>query len=178
MEPKVTPGPVKVVSAPKVAASPKVCAPEVLTLLPLIATVPPALVLKLTKAALLPTAPPNTVSPVVLTANVNKPFKVSEKPMLPAPVLVSVVLAPKLAASPKLCAPEVLILPPLIATVPPALVVKLVKAVFAPTLPLKIVSPVVLMAKVYAPFKVSAKPMLPADVLVSVVLAPKLTASP
>ena len=74
--------------------------PEVLILPPLIATLPPALVLKLTKAALLPTAPPNTVSPVVLMAKVYAPFKVSAKPMLPAPVLVSVVLAPMVAASP------------------------------------------------------------------------------
>ena len=40
------------------------------------------------------------------------------------------------------------------------------------------VSPEVLMAKVYVPFKVSANPMLPAVVLVRVVLAPKLAASP
>jgi hypothetical protein len=42
----------------------------------------------------LPTAPPNTVSPVVLTANVNKPFKVSAKRILPPPVLLRAVLAP------------------------------------------------------------------------------------
>ena len=68
--------------------------------------------------------------------------------------------------------------PPLISTLPPALVVKLASAAELPTAPPKSVSPVVSMAKVYAPFKVSAKPMLPAEVLVRVVFTPKVASSP
>ena len=131
----------------------------------------------LLKAAFAPTLPPKRVSPVVLMAKVYAPFKVSTKRMLPAAVLLRAVLAPKLAASPKVCAPEVLTEPPLIATLPPALVVKLTNAALLPTAPPKMVSPVVLMAKVYAPFKVSAKRMLPPPVLLRAVLAPKVAAS-
>jgi hypothetical protein len=54
----------------------------------------------------------------------------------------------------------------------------LLKAAALPTAPPKIVSPEVSMAKLYAPFKVFAKRILPADVLVRVVLAPKVAASP
>ena len=72
----------------------------VLTTPPLMATVPPALVLRLVSAALLPTAPVNVVAPDVLTAKVCAPFKVLPKLMALPPVLVKVVAAPKVATSP------------------------------------------------------------------------------
>ena len=61
----------------------------------MIATVPPASVVRLVNAALLPTAPVKVVAPEVLTAKVCAPFKVLPKVMDPEPVLVNVVAAPK-----------------------------------------------------------------------------------
>ena len=66
--------------------------------------------------------------------------------------------------------------PPLISTVPPALVVRLVKGVVPPTAPWKTVAPVVLTVKFFGPLRVLAKVMLPALVLASVLSTPKLTA--
>ncbi len=63
------------------------------------ATVPPALVVRLVKAALLPTAPVNVVMPDVFTAKVCAPFKVLPNVMAPLPVLVNAVAAPKVATS-------------------------------------------------------------------------------
>ena len=68
--------------------------------------------------------------------------------MAPLPVLVNTVAAPKVATSLKICAPVVLTIPPLMATVPPTSVVKLVNAVVPPTAPVKVVAPDVFTANV------------------------------
>ena len=66
--------------------------------------------------------------------------------------------------------------PPLMATVPPASVVTLVRGVVPPTAPVNVVTPEVFTAKVCAPFKVLPNVMSPLPVLVNVVAAPKVTA--
>ena len=118
------------------------------TLPPLMTTLPPALVVTLVKAVVPPTAPPKVVTPEVFTTKACAPLSVLPNVIAPLPVLVSVVSAPKDAASPKLCAPVVLTKPPLMATVPPASVLRLVNAVVPPTAPVKVVAPEVLTAKV------------------------------
>ena len=55
--------------------------------------------------------------------------------MLPLEVVVRVVPAPKVTLSLYVCDPEVLTEPPLIAVVPLAFVVKLVRAELLPTVP-------------------------------------------
>ncbi len=112
------------------------------------ATVPPTSVVKLVNAVVPPTAPVKVVAPDVFTANVCAPFKVLPNVMAPLPVVVNAVAAPKVATSLKICAPVVFTIPPLITTVPPTSVVRLVNAVVAPTAPVKVVAPDVLMAKV------------------------------
>ena len=94
----VTPEAVKVVAAPKLSNSPKLCVPEVRTEPPLIATVPVASVVRLVKAVAPPTAPVNMVAPDVLTTRVLSPFKVLPNVMSPEAVLLSVVLTPKITA--------------------------------------------------------------------------------
>ena len=68
--------------------------------------------------------------------------------------------------------------PPRITTLPFVSVVRLVSAVVPPTAPVKVVTPEVLTASVCAPFKVLPKVMSPEPVLVKVVVAPKVAASP
>ena len=63
---------------------------------------------------------------------------------------------------------------PLIAVVPPALVVRVVSALVPPTAPVKIVVPLSFTVKANSPFTVLAK-VLPTPV--SVALAPRVTAS-
>ena len=72
----------------------------------------------------------------------------------------------------------VLITPPLMTTVPPVSVVKLVKAVVLPTAPVNVVAPDVFTAKVCAPFSVLPNVMAPAFVLVNAVAALNVAASP
>ena len=70
----------------------------------------------------------------------------------------------------------VLTKPPLMATVPPTSVVRLVNAVAPPTAPLNTVAPEVLTTKIFAPLTVLVKLMSPAPVLVNTVFTPKVTA--
>ena len=63
----------------------------------------------------------------------------------------------------------------LMTVVPLAFVVRLVRLVVPPTVPLKVVVPAELMAKVFAPSTVDTKVTLPP---VKVLFAVKLTASP
>src|SRR5256885_15805117 len=63
------------------------------------------------------------------------------------------------------------------AVMPAAAVITLVSAVVPPTDPPKVVVPAVLTASEKAPLTVEAKLMFPLTVLVSVVLAPSVTAS-
>ena len=65
---------------------------------PLIAVVPPALVVRVVRALVAPTAPPNVVVPVELAARLNKPLTVLTKLMSPAPAF-RVVFAPRVTAS-------------------------------------------------------------------------------
>ena len=166
-----------VVSAPKVTASLYVCAPLVFTAPPLSATVPGASVVMLVSAALAPTTPLKVVAPAVLTARAFAPFTVLPKEMAPEAELASMVSAPRLTASLKVCAPVVRNRPPLMVVLPPASVVTLVNAVLAPTALPKVVVPAVLTVKLCAPFTVPTKVMAPEPVLASVVSAPKVTAS-
>ena len=64
--------------------------------------------------------------------------------------------------------------PPLIAVVPPALVVNVVRALVPPTAPVKVVVPLSFTVSEKSPFTVLAK-VLPTPV--SVTLAPRVTAS-
>ena len=64
---------------------------------PLIAVVPPASVVRLASAAVLPTAPPNVVVPLSFTVRLCAPFTVLAK-VLPTPVRT--VAAPSVTASP------------------------------------------------------------------------------
>ncbi len=66
---------------------------------------------------------------------------------------------------------------PLRSVVPPALVVSDVKGVVPPTAPSKVVRPVVLSVRFWAPSTVLPNVMAPPTVLVSVVSAPSVTAS-
>ena len=65
---------------------------------PLIAVVPPAFVVRLTRAVVPPTAPPNVVVPVVFTASVKAPSSVLANVMLPLKAS-STVFAPSVTAS-------------------------------------------------------------------------------
>ena len=76
------------------------------------------------------------------------------------------------------CAPVVLMRPPLITTLPPVLVVRLVSAVPLPTAPLKVVTPAVFTVKFLAPSSVLPKVMAPTLLLVNTVSAPSVAASP
>ena len=76
------------------------------------------------------------------------------------------------------CAPVVLIRPPLITTLPPVFVVRLVSAAVLPTAPLNVVTPAVLTAKVCAPLSVLSNVIAPVPELVKVVAAPKVATSP
>ena len=81
--------------------------------------------------------------------------------MLPLEVVVIVVPAPKVTSSLYVCAPEVLTEAPLIAVVPQAFVVKLVRAEVLPTVPESIIVPVLLRVKEKRPFTVPPKVMSP-----------------
>ena len=70
-----------------------------------------------------------------------------------------------------------LIVPPLSAVVPAALVVTLANAVVPPTMPPKVVSPPVLIVRPYAPLTVLPNVIAPLEELVSVVAPPSVTAS-
>ena len=181
--------PVSRVVAPKVTASLKVCVPVVVMLPPLIAVVPAAsvvMLLSLSPAVPLPTAPPTAPPKLVL------PLSLIAKLRLPpldltelASVMftpVSVVSRPKVTASLKVCAPVVRTLPPLMAVVPTASVVRLVSrspsvpsAPEPPTDPPKVVATLSLMVKlrlVPLDLIVSVSVMLAP---VSVVFAPRVT---
>ena len=122
--------------------------------------------------------PVKMVSPAVLMVTSCAPSKVLSKVMSPAVVLLnSAAVVPTTTGSLKLCAPTVLTKPPLTKDlpVPSKSVVKLASASVKPTLPVKMVSPAVLMAKVFAPFRVLAKLMLPVPELVNTVFTPKVT---
>ena len=98
--PSVMPTPLKVVFAPKVNASPKVCAPVVRTLPPLINVLPPASVVKLlscSPAVALPTAPSSVVVPLSLIVKLRfVPSDFTEPRVMPTPV--NVVSAAKVTA--------------------------------------------------------------------------------
>ena len=68
-------------------------------------------------------------------------------------------------------------LPPLIAVVPAASVIKLVKAFVPPTMPPKVVVPAVFTVKPTKPFKVLAKLIAPLPLETRVVLLASVTAS-
>ena len=72
-----------------------------------------------------PTAPVKVVSPVLLvvTLSVCAPSTVVANTTLPLDVVLIVVSAPQVTASLYVCAPVVVMLPPLMAVVPPVLVV-------------------------------------------------------
>ena len=81
--------------------------------------------------------------------------------MLPLEVVVRVVPAPKVTLSLYVCDPEVLTEPPLIAVVPLAFVVKLVRAELSPTVPESVVPPVVSSVKEKRPLTVPPKVIFP-----------------
>ena len=70
-------------------------------------------VVTLVSAAVPPTAPVKMVAPEVFTAKVCAPFKVLPNVIAPLPELLNVVAAPKVTAPSYVCAPTVLMLPPL-----------------------------------------------------------------
>ena len=109
---------------------------------------PPTSVTRLVRIADPPTAPPKVVVPVVLAVRLNAPLTVSANVIAPLPAS-SRVLAPSVTASLKnwLSPLLVLIEPPSMAVVPPALVSRCVSAVFEPTAPLNFVAPVVLASR-------------------------------
>jgi len=90
--------------------------------------------------------------------------------MLPLEVVVRVVPAPKVTLSLYVCDPEVLTEPPLIAVVPLAFVVKLVRAELSPTVPESVVVPVVLRVKEKRPLTVPPKVISP-DVFPEIVVS-------
>src|SRR5207248_671723 len=153
-------------------------APVVVTEPPLRSVLPAASVARLLRAVAAPTAPLKEDRPPVLTARPKPPLTVPPSVMAPEAVAVSVVLAPRLTASPYVCAPVVVTVPPLRLVLPGASVVRLVRAVAPPTAPLKVVRPPVLTARPKPPLTVLPKAMAPAPVEVSVVLADSTTASP
>ena len=106
------------------------------------------------------------------TVRAKSPLTVPAK-VLPTPL--SVALAPKVTASLYVWAPDVVTVPPLITVVPPALVVKVVRALVPPTTPPKVIVPLSFTVRLNNPFTVPAK-VLPTPV--SVVLVPSVTASP
>ena len=81
---------VKVRSAPRVAFSPKVCAPVVEIAVVLITSVPPVFVVKLVKAVV-PITPERVVAPVELSVNAKAPSTVPPKVIAPLPAEIVVV---------------------------------------------------------------------------------------
>ena len=61
---------------------------------------PPESVVRLVSAAVPPTAPPNVVTPDVLTVSAKAPSTVEPRVIAPPPVEVSVAAAPSVTASP------------------------------------------------------------------------------
>jgi len=88
--------------------------------------------------------------------------------MLPLEVVVRVVPAPKVTLSLYVCDPEVLTEPPLIAVVPIAYEVKLVRAELSPTVPESVVAPLLSRIKEKRPFTVPPKVISP-DVFAEIV---------
>ena len=128
----------------------------VVILPPLIAVVPAAsvvMLLSFSSAVALPTAPPRVVVPLSLTSKLRlAPLDTSVLARV-TPTPVSMVLAPRVTASLKVCAPVVVMLPPLMAVVPAASVVRLLSfspAVALPTAPPRVVVPLSLRLKLRA----------------------------
>ena len=87
--------PVSVVSVPSETASPKLCAPVVVTVPPLMFVPPRASVVRLA----METAPPNVVAPVVLTVSACAPVTVPSNAIAPVVVLISVTSVPSVTGS-------------------------------------------------------------------------------
>ena len=109
-----------------------------------IKVVPPLLVVKLVNLFISPTAPKNEVDPVVFNVNVRVPFTLPLKAMFPEPAL-RMVFAVKVTSSLKIISPLLVVILAPMDVVPPALVVRLSKALGTPTIPVKTVVPVELM---------------------------------
>src|SRR5262249_14296729 len=142
---------VRVIVAPSDTASFKVWAPLVVTDPPFKAVLPATSVVKLLKALVPPTAPPNVVVPPVLMVKPKPPLTVPASVILPDPVDVSAVVAPMVTASLWACAPVVVTDPPPSAVAPAVSVVKLTRALEPPTAPPNVVVPLVLTVKAKAP---------------------------
>jgi len=150
-------------------------APVLLTLPPML-VLPGASVVTLVKAVAAPTVLPNVVDPAVFTVKLCAPFTAPFKLMLPLLLDERIASAAKVIESLKVCAPVVLMLPPML-VLPGASVVTLVKAVVAPTVLPKVVVPAVLTVKLCAPFTVPFKLMLPLPLDERIASAAKVTAS-
>ena len=101
VESKVTFTPVRVVSAPRMTASPKLWSPVVSIVAPSIVVFPPASVARLVSAFAPPTAALKSVVPPVLTARACAPLTVLLNVMSPLLLLLSVVPTPRVTASVK-----------------------------------------------------------------------------
>jgi hypothetical protein len=133
----------------------KICAPVVVTAVVFTVTLPGASVVRLVSAVPPPTMPPNNVLPESLTMSARAPFTVPRN-SISAPV--SVVSAPSVTASLYDCAFVVRMLPPLMAVVPPASVVRLSSAARPPTAPPNVVTPLpAFTVSAPAPFTVPLK---------------------
>ena len=121
----VTVLPAKVVSAPRVRASPKVWAPVVRMLAPLSTVLPPASVVKLaSRSPSVPAAPVPPMAPVRVVVALSLIVKLRAVPsdltVLPRvmPTPLRVVSVPRVAAPVYVCVPLLLMAPVLIAVVP------------------------------------------------------------
>ena len=180
--PRVMPTPVSVVSAPSVTASLKVCAPVVMMLPPLTAVVPAAsvvMLLSFSSAVALPTAPSRVVVPLSLIVKLRLLAPLDNTVLARVtPTPVSVVFAPRVTASLKVCAPVVVMLPPLNAVVPSASVVRLLSFSPAVALPIASVNVVVPLSLIVRLRLTPSDLIVPVTLMptpVSVVLAPRVT---
>src|SRR5205823_4649291 len=130
---------------------------------------PPAFVVRLVNAVVLPTAPVSVVVPVLLSASVCAPFTAPVNVIAAAPAFTVVapasVLVPAAVKPASLYVPERVVLSlnavaPVVPTptdedVPPASVVSVPKAVAPPTMALKVVAPVEFTVRPCAPATVA-----------------------
>ena len=143
---------------------------------PASSVLPPASVVRLVSAVVPPTVQRNLVLPPEFTVSACAPSTAWENVMSPPPVLASIASTPSVTASPYVCAPVVRTPPPSV-VLPPALVVRLVNAVVAPTAAPKLVLPPVFTVSACAPSTVEPKAMLPLPALASVASTPSVTVS-
>src|SRR5258706_391308 len=136
----------------KLTASLNVCALTVVIFAPMLVE-PPAFVIKLFNADDPPTTPPNEVIPEVFNTRSNAPFNVEPNPILPLPLDAKVPAPVNETASLNVCAPVVEIFDAMLVE-PPALVVKLAKALDPPIAAPKRVTPLELTVKACPPLTV------------------------